>query len=110
LSFALAYGSDTIKPVGGSPLPLSQMTDLVGEDESPANRGYDANAYAAMRSWRAPIVTVHAYGFYALLGLGSLHIFGVVVTEVRERTNLVSAMFTGEKTLSAPPADQNKSH
>lgn len=71
---------------------------------------YDANAYAAMRSWRAPIVTVHGYGFYALLALASLHIFGVVVTEIRERTNLVSAMFTGEKTLSAPPADQHKSH
>jgi hypothetical protein len=39
MSFALAYGSDTIKPVGGIPLPLSQMTDVVGEDQSPANRG-----------------------------------------------------------------------
>ena len=39
LSAALAYAQDTIKPVGGLPLPLEQMTDAVGEDQSPGNRG-----------------------------------------------------------------------
>lgn len=39
LSAALAYAQDTIKPVGGLPLPLTQMSDAVGEDQSPANRG-----------------------------------------------------------------------
>ena len=39
LSAALAYAQDTIKPVGGLPLPLAQMTDVVGEEMSPANRG-----------------------------------------------------------------------
>jgi hypothetical protein len=39
LSAALAYAQDTIKPVGGLPLPLAQMTDAVGEDQSPGNRG-----------------------------------------------------------------------
>ena len=39
LSAALAYAQDTIKPVGGLPLPLAQMTDAVGEDQGPGNRG-----------------------------------------------------------------------
>jgi len=44
LSFALAYANDTIKPVGGLPLPLAQMGDAVGEDQSPANRAGDSDS------------------------------------------------------------------
>jgi hypothetical protein len=44
LSAALAYAQDTIKPVGGLPLPLAQMTDAVGDDMSPANRGADSDS------------------------------------------------------------------
>jgi hypothetical protein len=39
LSAALAYAQDTIKPVGGLPLPFAQMTDAVGEGQSPGSRG-----------------------------------------------------------------------
>jgi hypothetical protein len=39
LSAALAYANDTIKPVGGLPLPLAQMGDAVDEESSPVNRG-----------------------------------------------------------------------
>jgi len=42
LSAALAYGQDTVKPVGGLPLPLTQMGDAVDDAMSPANRG-DSN-------------------------------------------------------------------
>jgi hypothetical protein len=38
LNFAVAYGTDTIKPVGGIRAPFSAMGDLVGEDASPPNR------------------------------------------------------------------------
>jgi len=34
-----------------------------------------------------------------------IHILAVVVTEVREGGNLVSAMFSGKKVLRGPPAD-----
>jgi Protein of unknown function (DUF3570) len=44
LSAALAYAQDTIKPVGGLPTPLAQMTDAVGDDESPGNRGGDSDS------------------------------------------------------------------
>ncbi len=39
LSAALAYAQDTIEPVGGLPVPLAQMTDVVADDLSPGNRG-----------------------------------------------------------------------
>ncbi len=44
LSAALAYAQDTIKPVGGLPAPLAQMTDAVGDDQSPGNRGGDSDS------------------------------------------------------------------
>jgi cytochrome b len=68
---------------------------------------YDAAAYEAMRAFRKPFITAHEYGFYTLLVFVSLHILAVVVTEVREGGGLVSAMITGRKTLSGPPADQD---
>jgi hypothetical protein len=43
LSAALAYGQDTIKPVGGLPLPMAQMGDAVDDDLSPINRGGDSD-------------------------------------------------------------------
>ena len=68
---------------------------------------YDAAAYEAMRAFRKPFITAHEYGFYTLLVFVSLHILAVVVTEVREGGGLVSAMITGRKVLSGPPADQD---
>jgi cytochrome b len=66
---------------------------------------YDADAYAAMRSLREPVVTVHYYGFYVLVAFALLHVVAVVVTELREGGGLLTAMVTGRKILSVPPAD-----
>ena len=66
---------------------------------------YDETAYEAMRAFRKPFITVHYYGFYVLIVFAVFHILAVVVTELREGGNLVSAMFTGKKVLSGPPAD-----
>jgi len=66
---------------------------------------YDKTAYAAMRSFRGSVVRIHYYGFYTLLAVALLHILAVVTTEVRAGGNLISAMFTGTKILSEPPAD-----
>jgi len=71
-----------------------------------AKEMYDAAAYDAMRAFRKPFITIHYYGFYTLLGLIVLHILAVVLTELREGGNLISAMFTGKKTLSETPADK----
>lgn len=67
---------------------------------------YDAQAYAAMREVRKPILTVHEYSFYALMLFIVLHVVAVVVTELREGGNLISAMFTGRKILHGRPADE----
>ena len=73
-----------------------------------AKETYDAVAYDAMRAFRKPFITIHEYGFYVLLGLIVAHILAVVVTELREGGNLISAMFTGKKVLNQTPADQTK--
>jgi cytochrome b len=59
----------------------------------------DEQAYKAMREIRAPFITAHVYAFYTLLILIPLHILGVIISERRERTALVSAMITGYKYL-----------
>jgi cytochrome b len=71
-----------------------------------AKRTYDTAAYADMRSFRKPFIEVHEIGFYLLLGLILIHILAVVITELREGGNLISAMFTGRKILDQEPADK----
>ena len=44
----------------------------------------------------------------ALIGFATVHILAVAVTELREGGNLISAMFSGKKVLSRPPADLMK--
>jgi len=73
-----------------------------------AKEMYDETAYEAMRAFRKPFITVHYYGFYALIGFATVHILAVAVTELREGGNLISAMFSGKKVLSRPPADLMK--
>jgi cytochrome b len=58
-----------------------------------------------MRAFRKPFITIHYYGFYVLIVFAVIHILAVVVTELREGGNLISAMFTGKKALSEAPAD-----
>lgn len=65
-------------------------------------------AYEEMRSFRKPIITIHVYGFYVLFVLGLIHIAGVIVTELREKNGLISAMITGEKILDDTPQDKKE--
>ena len=67
--------------------------------------GVDPVSWEAMRSFRSPFVTVHYWTFYVLLGAVTLHIAGVVVTELREGGGIISAMFTGRKVFDQPPVD-----
>lgn len=73
-----------------------------------AKETYDMVAYEAMRAFRKPFITVHYYGFYTLLGLILIHILAVVMTELREGGNLISAMFSGKKVLDQTPVDLTK--
>jgi Ni/Fe-hydrogenase 1 B-type cytochrome subunit len=60
-------------------------------------------AYAAMRSFRAPFVEIHELAFYGIAAVVVLHVIAVIVTELREGGSLISAMFTGRKIFSGPP-------
>lgn len=73
-----------------------------------AKEMYDQAAYDAMRAFREPFITLHYYNFFFLLTIAVIHILAVVVTELREGGTLISAMFTGKKVLSEPPADRTK--
>lgn len=101
-------GTDLYKPpfggviaewvTGGDPEKLSQL--------KPGSKDYVVPAaYDKMRNFRKPIVTTHLYSFYLLMVAILLHITAVVVTEIRDKNGLISAMFTGEKVLSTPPVD-----
>ncbi len=61
--------------------------------------------FAEMRAFRKPFITIHLYGFYILLIAIFLHVFAIVVTEIRERSGLISAMFTGRKVFPKKPVD-----
>ena len=63
------------------------------------------NAYAAMRSFRAPFAEIHEFSFYLLIAMVALHVVAVVVTELREGGALVSAMLTGRKIIPGRPED-----
>jgi len=65
----------------------------------------DSEAYAEMRKFRKPVITTHVYIFYVLLFTIILHIVAVVVAEIREGSGLVSAMFSGKKTVTEKPVD-----
>ena len=73
-----------------------------------AKEMYNEESYKAMRAFRKPFITVHYYGFYILLIFAVIHIVAVVVTELREGGNLISAMFSGKKLLNRSPADRVK--
>lgn len=58
-----------------------------------------------LKAFKGPFGKVHLYSAYALMFIILLHIFFVVMTEVREGGGLITAMFTGKKILAQKPAD-----
>lgn len=108
VSGLILAGTDLYKPpfggviaewvTDGDPVKLANLR--------PGSKEFvDLAAYEDMRGFRKPVVTTHLYVFYLLMAAVLLHVVGVVVTEVREKSGLISAMFSGEKVLSSPPVD-----
>jgi len=71
---------------------------------------YDVAAYESMRAYRKPFAMVHLYSFYVLVVVVVLHVVSVVITELKEGGNIISAMFTGRKTISGRPVDEGRSN
>jgi cytochrome b len=63
-------------------------------------------AYRAMREFRSPFILVHKLTFYVLAAMIVLHIVVVAAVERYEGGNIISAMFTGRKTLARKPPDE----
>lgn len=59
----------------------------------------DNEAFEAMIAFRMPFIYTHYYIFYGLLFLISLHIAGAIIAERKERSGLISSMFSGYKYL-----------
>jgi len=66
----------------------------------------DAAAWSEMRAFREPYIALHELVFFTLIGAIVLHVAAVVVTEIRDRVGLVSAMINGNKALPKEPVDR----
>lgn len=106
----LLAGTDLYLPPFGH--EIAEWVTGSGEDHAglkdlkPGTReGLDPEAYAQMRAFRKPFITVHVYTFYLLLASIILHVGAVIVLEIKERNALVSAMFSGRKVFSSKPVD-----
>ncbi len=69
--------------------------------------GVDAAKMKALGEFKEPFGEIHLYTAYFLMFLILLHIMVVVRSELKEESGLVSAMFSGKKTLSKEPEDLN---
>ena len=65
----------------------------------------NTSAYADMRAFRTPVVTVHELTFFVLIAMLVLHIAAAVVAEFKEGGAIISAMFTGRKFHRRLPVD-----
>ncbi len=108
ISGLLLAGTDLFYPPFGT--WIAQWVAAPGVDPGTlvpyAPEMVDKTAFGNMRTFRKPFIVSHLYGFYVLLIVVAMHVAGVIVTEVREGGNLISATFTGKKTLSGPPVDE----
>lgn len=71
-----------------------------------AREMYDKSAFDAMRALRKPFIVSHLYSYRALLVVAAFHVVGVVITEIRESGNAISATFTGRKIIAGHPVDE----
>jgi cytochrome b len=67
-------------------------------------------SYTEMREFRSPVIATHLNTYYVLLALILIHVVAVIFVEVRKGGNIISAMFTGRKTLAddVEPAERNR--
>lgn len=100
-------GTDLYFPPFGA--SIAEWVAAAGQDpatlQAGSKAGVDAAAWDEMRAFRKPYITVHKWGYYILLALIPLHVIGVIITDIRERSGLISAMFHGQKVFRTRPVD-----
>ncbi len=100
-------GTDVYMPPLGNTIKewIAVDASTVDQVKPYSKEGVDEAAYKNMRNFRKPFITTHYYVFLLLLMAIIVHLLGVVVTELKERNGLVSAMFTGNKVFKTKPVD-----
>ncbi|MCX4186406.1 cytochrome b/b6 domain-containing protein [Methylophaga sp. OBS4] len=100
-------GTDVYMPPFGNSFKawVAESPETVELVRPYSDEGVNKAAYQDMRDFRKPFITVHYYVFFILLAAIALHLLGVLVTELRERNGLVSAMLTGRKVFKNKPID-----
>lgn len=100
-------GTDVYKPPFGSYFKswVAESPATLDQVKPYSDMGVNQAAYKEMRDFRSPFKEIHEYGFFVLATLIILHLFGVIITECRERNGLISAMFTGRKVFREKPLD-----
>ncbi len=103
-------GTDLYLPPFGH--EFKEQVMAAGEDhEKIANvkpgmkENLDPEGYKEMRAFREPFITIHEMNFFFMLTMIAIHILGVIVTEIKERNAIVSAMITGNKYFTEDPVD-----
>ena len=102
-------GTDVYMPPFGGIIKQWVATDEASVDtvKPYSKEGVDEASYQSMRTVRKPFITLHYYTFYLLVAVLIFHIWGVVITEIRERNGIISAMFTGKKVFDSKPVDSD---
>lgn len=95
------FGHEIAKWVSDAPADGSKSLELKPYSKVNVN----PESYKEMRAFRKPFIKTHVFVFYTLLAAILFHVAGVVFTEVKEKSGLISAMFTGNKFFSKKPID-----
>jgi len=105
LSGILLAGTDVyMPPFGGFFAEWVAAPDMDPSQVRPyAPETVNETSYGEMRNFRNPVIETHLATYYVLLILILLHVVGVVTTELRKGGTIITAMFTGRKTLSVSP-------
>jgi cytochrome b len=100
-------GTDVYMPPFGHSFKQWVATDASTVDlvKPYSKEGVNEDAFKEMRDTRKPFAVTHYYVFYIMLGAILLHLLGVLVSEIKERNGLVSAMITGKKVFAEKPFD-----
>jgi len=107
MSGLIRAGTDIYYPPFGSyVIDYIAEPDVNPETIIPYNpTGVNETKAKELKAFKGPYGKIHKYAAYTLMFMILLHIFFVVMTEVREGGGIVSAMFTGKKVLKKKPVD-----
>lgn len=103
-------GTDIYYPPFGSTMKSWVAADQTKLEEIKPYSKVNVNeaGYNEMRAFRKPFVQTHETLYYVLILLISAHVAAAIITDVKERNGIISAMFTGWKVFDKKPVDQEK--